>query len=504
MRVVKKRLMTTLATFAVASVALPQQPFDVDPNFRTQLKDQSVTYVAELSTGELLLSGNMRYDGDLFPRYRTKLSSNGSEVFDYPGGSGGGKLTAWTDKFYIGGSGVRRLDSFGITDTTFISLNSGPYFFSLQTGDYHVFPDGRLLISGLNRLEDTLRGFDGYYSMIWITNQGYVDTTRVHRQADGVIGRFKELPDGKFICYGGISEYEGTPVSLIFRIEADGTLDTTFNVPPMDLGIAYTYYPTADGKVIVGGFFHFVNAPDTINLIRLLPNGLLDTTFNSNTDYTANNGQQYYYSAVTCILPIGNNRLIITGGFAEIEGQERGGIAMLDTAGNLVDDYFTGKGCGAFTYFPSVDTSINFTYRSIGKIIPSADGSYYINGSYNGYDDGTTNDTLQRFVSRLYGLNVGINELDKFKPKPLTIAPNPTAGNALLSVETPLQNAQLTLHDASGRVVLQVAWPAGSVQCQLQAGAVAPGAYVATVASRASATVATNTPQYSGRLVVLP
>ncbi len=149
--------MITLATMLVASVALPQQPFDVDPNFRTQLKDQSVTYVAELSTGELLLSGNMRYDGDLFPRYRTKLSSNGSEVFDYPGGSGGGKLTAWTDKFYIGGSGVRRLDSFGITDTTFISLNSGTYFFSLQTGDYHVFPDGRLLISGLNRLEDTLR-----------------------------------------------------------------------------------------------------------------------------------------------------------------------------------------------------------------------------------------------------------------------------------------------------------------------------------------------------------
>jgi|GEM_PF-843814 hypothetical protein len=99
---------------------------------------------------------------------------------------------------------------------------------------------------------------------------------------------------------------------------------------------------------------------------------------------------------------------------------------------------------------------------------------------------------------------VGISEKDQLKPKPLTIAPNPTAGKALLSVEQPLQNAQLTLHDASGRVALQMAWPAGSAQCRVQAGAVASGAYVATVASSASATVATNTPRYSGRLVVLP
>jgi hypothetical protein len=89
-------------------------------------------------------------------------------------------------------------------------------------------------------------------------------------------------------------------------------------------------------------------------------------------------------------------------------------------------------------------------------------------------------------------------------PKPLTIAPNPTAGSALLSVEQPLQNAQLTLHDASGRVGCR--WlglrVVRNVFCQ--AGAVAPGAYVATVASSASATVATHTPRYSGRLVVLP
>ena len=92
---------------------------------------------------------------------------------------------------------------------------------------------------------------------------------------------------------------------------------------------------------------------------------------------------------------------------------------------------------------------------------------------------------------------VGISELHSSIPAPLTVAPNPTATSALFSIDTSLQNAQLTLHDASGRVAWQVAWPAGSSHYRLPEGALAPGAYVATVRSGANT-------RYSGRLVVLP
>jgi hypothetical protein len=48
-------------------------------------------------------------------------------------------------------------------------MNDGPYFASLQGGDYHVFPDGRVLMSGSHQLSDTIRGFVGY-EPIWFTN----------------------------------------------------------------------------------------------------------------------------------------------------------------------------------------------------------------------------------------------------------------------------------------------------------------------------------------------
>src|SRR5690606_29673789 len=102
--------------------------------------------------------------------------------------------------------------------------------------------------------------------------------------------------------------------------------------------------------------------------------------------------------------------LIVTGNFGNINGQERGGIALIDTTGSLMNDYFSGNGCGEylFQYIPSQPPSQY--YRVISKIIHAPDGSYYIYGAYNGYDDGTTNDHQQRSVSRMHGLKVSIAE----------------------------------------------------------------------------------------------
>ncbi len=82
--------------------------------------------------------------------------------------------------------------------------------------------------------------------------------------------------------------------------------------------------------------------------------------------------------------------------------------------------------------------------------------------------------------------SVGIAELET--PRPLSIYPNPTAGGAELAVEMPLSQAQVEVHDASGRVVLRMPWSAGQTRLSLPAGALAPGAYVVRVASRSSAT----------------
>ncbi|MBZ0207797.1 MAG: T9SS type A sorting domain-containing protein [Flavobacteriales bacterium] len=102
---------------------------------------------------------------------------------------------------------------------------------------------------------------------------------------------------------------------------------------------------------------------------------------------------------------------------------------------------------------------------------------------------------------------VGIHELEAARP--LAIVPNPSAGATVFSANEQLTQAELYIHDASGRVVWQGAWPAGAERYSLPAGMLAPGAYVVRVASRASATAgvaatAAGKPMYTGRLVVMP
>ncbi|MEO7081926.1 MAG: T9SS type A sorting domain-containing protein, partial [Flavobacteriales bacterium] len=122
-----------------------------------------------------------------------------------------------------------------------------------------------------------------------------------------------------------------------------------------------------------------------------------------------------------------------------------------------------------------------------------------------------TNGGNQRLLSKLYGLNVGIAENAAATVRTLQIAPNPSSGATVFSASRPmpigpLTNAQLTIHDGSGRVVWQAAWPAGAERYTLPAGALAPGAYVVRV-SRSAGSASRDpagTPVYTGRLVVMP
>ncbi|MBK7556771.1 MAG: delta-60 repeat domain-containing protein [Flavobacteriales bacterium] len=104
-----------------------------------------------------------------------------------------------------------------------------------------VYADGAVA-SGQHLLSDSTRGFVGFYDLIWFSNTGYLDTTKVHRQSNGIMWEFKELPDGKFICSCSCTQYEGQPVDKVFRVYPDGTLDTTFHTG-INMGNIYAYHP---------------------------------------------------------------------------------------------------------------------------------------------------------------------------------------------------------------------------------------------------------------------
>lgn len=454
----------------VCIVASSQAPLQLDTNFRTDVQTWYVSSVAPLASGEVLLSGMIKFPGDLSFRLLAKVDGNGTQVPSFPYTYGGGKLTPWNGQFYVASSQtVRRLTSDGLVDPAFIHMNLGSYFSSLQGGDYHVYPDGRVLMSGVHQLSDTVRGFEGLYSLIWFSNTGYLDTTRTHRYCNGSIDYFRQLPDGKFICSGALTSYEGQPVNRVFRVQADGALDTTFTVP-ISWGKAFAFHPLADGRVYIGGYFGIIGSADTVQVLRLLPDGSLDPTFNNALDFGL--GDLSGTLVIGGITELDAGHLVIAGGFESIEGDQRQGICLVDTNGVLLNDHFTGPGCGDYVYQ-------NFTHGSIRGIVPAPDGCYYIYGAYHGYGDAFVTDSTQRMVSRLYGLDVGVAE--PVTTLPIKVQPNPSTGAFTLSYPPQAGAGELEIRDLSGRLILRDRIPQWSQVHAVELRGQAAGLYQCTL-----------------------
>ncbi len=140
------------------------------------------------------------------------------------------------------------------------------------------------------------------------------------------------------------------------------------------------------------------------------------------------------------------DRLIVTGSFEEVDGQIRRCIAMVDTNGYLINDQFTNAGSGNFAYQGTWGSTImGFT--------TAPDGSYYVWGGYHGYDDGTTNDPQQRFISRLYGPNVGVNE--KEERSPIKIFPNPSENEITIDLNMTAAASKVRVYSQIGELVLE-------------------------------------------------
>ena len=219
------------------------------------------------------------------------------------------------------------------------------------------------------------------------------------------------------------------------------------------------------------GKFRITGISDTLNLVRFMPDGSLDPTFNNHLDFRITEMTNLNEGPILRgIRPLDEGQLVVTGQFELIEGEARRNICLIDTSGNLLNDYFSGPGCGNFVYQ-------NDTVSSIGGIIPAPDGSYYIWGAYHGYDDGTTNDTLQRMVSRLYGLDVGVQEQLDVEDRMLKVWPNPARDQLHVQLPQGLRGGVLRVLDATGQVVQEERFPAQVSSFSFPISDLPPGLY---------------------------
>ena len=456
-----RRSAVLLVALCAASSGAAQAPLSVDTAFRVDLPAQNVFSVLPLPDGKILISGNLEFEEfPSPPRSGERLLPNGQRDFSFNQGflPMGAKITPWSDRYYCGnGDGIRRFLYSGAIDTDFDFINQWQQISPLQGGDYHVFPDGRVLFGGFHDIDDPDHGFyQGVgYNLAWITAEGRLDTTRIHRTGNGSVFGIKEYPagtagglGGKFLVHHWGTEYEGVPVSKVIRVHADGSLDESFNAP-VEWGFVMDMLPLPDGRAYLSGTFRLENASDTIQLIRVLPNGTLDPAFNNTVDMRKDTAAIGVDASIQCMLEIGPGLLAITGGFNEVDGRTRGGICILDTLGNVVDNYLAGAGCDAYDY--PIGMTV-FRYASIAGITQAPDGDYYIWGAYHGYTDGTTNDTLQRMVTRLHGGEIGLGiSQPQAQVQPMMVYPNPATNAITVELERVPGAATLVVRDALGR-----------------------------------------------------
>ncbi|MBL0129660.1 MAG: T9SS type A sorting domain-containing protein [Flavobacteriales bacterium] len=459
----QKRYLIAAALFAGAAAICAQVPWQLDPTFRTQINTENVNSLALLPNGQILISGRINYtNSPLDDNWSTmRLNADGSRDDSFPpwplSAGGGGKIVPWNDKFYIRSVSMVRALNNGLRDAQFTMAND-QFFDVLQLEDFFVYPDGSLVIVGGFDLH--YPDHDGVYNMVWVTNTGAIDLSRPPRKGNGDVTMIQPQTDGKFILSGGITYWEGEPTGNTFRVDADGTLDPTFQAA-ITWGLVLSATVLDDGRILASGLFKTeFSSPDSLHFVRLMPNGSLDPTFNNDMEVV----QPPWGPPLWPNMPISwgqftfvrhkrlpDGRIVLFGQYQTIDGHLKRGLGLLDEDGYWLEDPFGSAGCGEYAYSGGTG-AIDFIYNNVVGLLEAPDGYIFIWGAYKGYDDGTTNDPTQAFVSRLYGLNVGVREHEQLR---MRVYPNPASATTTMELEQVPHGAVVLLRDALGREVLR-------------------------------------------------
>ncbi len=128
--------------------------------------------------------------------------------------------------------------------------------------------------------------------------------------------------NGKILVGGSFTSYNGSPVSGLVRLNSDGTLDTAFT-PSITGVLGITIQ--SDDKIFAYGSFTTVNGATRERLVRLNADGTNDTTFTA----VISNGSVYSIS----IEP--NGKIVVGGSFTGVEGFSRSNLVRLNINGGI-------------------------------------------------------------------------------------------------------------------------------------------------------------------------
>jgi uncharacterized delta-60 repeat protein len=230
-------------------------------------------------------------------------------------------------------------------------------------------PDGKLLIIGFF---SQYQGF-ARKGIARLNADGSLDETYEAALAGDFVyvSRWSRAPDGKLVIHGSFSEAAGQPRKNLARLNADGTLDATFDPGNWySSGVISTINAQPDGKVIVSGFFTELHGQPRKHIARLNADGSLDDTFNA--------GEGPDTSVVDAVLQ-NDGKIVVCGSFTNFAGVARSRVARLNPNGSLDMDWSPlTDGTRVFSFVPFLIRRL--ALRADGKLFIQGDGLQTVNG----------------------------------------------------------------------------------------------------------------------------
>jgi uncharacterized delta-60 repeat protein len=287
-----------------------------------------------------------------------KIQSNGKIVV------GGGFAT------YQGTScqGIVRLESNGSVDAGFLTGLGNNFGVGEGTNDVVVLSSGKILCGG----NFTTYGGTALPKICRLNSDGTLDATfnpsGTGFSGTDVVNMLYEQSDTKVIIGGSFVSYKGSSYNRIVRINADGSIDTTFVVGTgFDNGIVgklvYSIDVQSDGKVLVVGLFSNYQGNSSNNIVRINTDGSIDTSFVVGTGFN-----DYAYNVK--VLPSG--KILVVGNFTSYNGTTANRVIRLNSDGSIDTSWDYGTAFDNIALALSLNSASNTSY--IGGLFTTFNG----------------------------------------------------------------------------------------------------------------------------------
>ena len=206
---------------------------------------------------------------------------------------------------------------------------------------------------------------------------------------------------GNVYVGGDFTSYNGTEVTRLVRLKPDGTVDSAFVTGSGCNGIVRSIAQSGDGTgdLYVGGDFTSYNGAGITRLVRLHANGTVDPVFVTGVGFNF---------SVRSIAPAGDGsgNVYVGGDFTSYNGTPANDLVRLHANGTVDLTFVTGTG---FT-----GAGLNTGVRSIA---PAGDGSgnVYVGGGFTSYNGTVANDLVRLRVSNgtvdpAFAMGTGFND----------------------------------------------------------------------------------------------